>query len=222
MSTPTSSKSDSKSDSKSESSADTDSKPDSPDEDKAGTKFPDGYPRGRTAHEVPTVDGPEWARGTVEQTSPAAHVDDVAYFAALLRGDSRAPGRDKAAREAEVLGVNYQYASQVRQLLAERANVIAYGNVDRLAGIETALDALGYTGDRSIGASSGPMGRSARSDQSVKTSASGGGSSDSGGSTGSSGSKSSSSTSSTGDTGTGTTSATSPSGGSTAASSKQS
>jgi hypothetical protein len=136
--------------------------------------LPTDEPRpGRSAVIVPAATGPESAKGLVEQTSPAPHVNDIVAAAALLKGTDVREGydKDKAAKEAEVLGVHYQYAGQVRQLLAERANLIAYGNVDRLAGIETALDALGYTGDRSIGASSadGPLGRSSRSDRSVTT-----------------------------------------------------
>jgi hypothetical protein len=232
MSTPTDSKA-AASTAKADPSAKADSGS-SPDDAKADTKFPEGYPRGRTAKEVPAIDGPEFARGTVEQTSPAAHVDDVAYVAALLKGDSRAPNRDKAVKEAEVLGVNYQYAGQVRQLLAERANVIAYGNTDRLAGIETALDALGYSGDRSIGASSdsGPAGRSSRADKTLRSDApttgddskaagSKSAAKSTGGTTGTSPAGTSTTGISTTGTGTGTTSATSPTGG-TAASSKQS
>jgi hypothetical protein len=125
----------------------------------------------RTAQPVPTTSGPDTARGQVEQTSPAPHVDDVIAAAAALAVG--VPRGDKASKEAEVLGVDYQQAGQVRQLLAERRNMVAYGNTERVAGIDSALAALGYTGDRMAGASGdpGPLGRSSRSSKAVRTDA---------------------------------------------------
>lgn len=81
---------------------------------------------------------------------------------------------DKGIREAGVLGVEYQKAGQVRQLLAERANLVAHGNIDRLVGVDQALSALGYTGDRTIGSTGdpAPLGRATRpADSTVKTDA---------------------------------------------------
>ena len=78
---------------------------------------------------------------------------------------------DKGIREAETLGVDYQKAGQVRQLLAERANLVGHGNIDRLVGIDQALTAMGYTGDRTIGSAGdpAPLGRTSQSDNTVRT-----------------------------------------------------
>jgi hypothetical protein len=147
------------------------------------TKFPEGYPRGRTAGKVPTINGPEYARGTIEQTSPAPHYNDVIAAAAgiasgaismeKVREISDVPDTDKTLKEAESLGVNYQQAGQVRQLLAERANAVAYKKLDRVASIDDSLDAIGYTGDREAGASGqpGPLGRTSRPDKTLRSDA---------------------------------------------------
>jgi hypothetical protein len=109
--------------------------------------------------------------GLVEQTSPAPHIDDITAAAASLAAGGAIP-LDKTRREAEALGVPYQQAGLVRQLLAERANALAYGNKDRVTGIDSSLDALGYTGDRTVGASGTPVGRSSRpEDKAVRTDA---------------------------------------------------
>lgn len=47
----------------------------------------------------------------------------------------------------EELGVSYQMAGQVRQLLAERANLVAYGNVDRVKAIDKDLKMMGFDKD---------------------------------------------------------------------------
>lgn len=47
----------------------------------------------------------------------------------------------------EELGVSYQKAGQVRQLLAERANLVAYGNVDRVKAIDNDLAMMGFDKD---------------------------------------------------------------------------
>lgn len=81
---------------------------------------------------------------------------------------------DPGILEAEALGVEYQKAGQVRQLLAERQNMVAYGNIDRVVSIDQNLTMMGYTGDRTIGATGdpGPIGRTSRSDQMVTADAS--------------------------------------------------
>lgn len=139
---------------------------------------PEDTPKvGRSRHEVPGVDGPDYVRGMVEQTSPAPHVNDVVLAAAALTaarianpGDSE--NRDRALKEAELLGVDYQRAGQIRQMLAERANAVAYGQTDRIEGIDRALRENGYTGDLTIGAggdpSKGPVGRATRSEKTVQ------------------------------------------------------
>jgi hypothetical protein len=78
---------------------------------------------------------------------------------------------DKPKNDAEVLGVDHQRAGQVRQLLAERANCVAYGQPDRVKSIDVSLDMMGYTGDRTIGPSGLPVGRSAKPDNAVTTAA---------------------------------------------------
>jgi hypothetical protein len=77
---------------------------------------------------------------------------------------------DPAIQKARDLGVQYQQAGQVRQLLAERQNAVAYGMLDRIVGIDRSLSEMGYTGDRTVGSSGdpGPLGRASRSDKTVQ------------------------------------------------------
>jgi hypothetical protein len=106
--------------------------------------------------------------GPTLRTTDGREVTGVAVRA----GDGR---RDKGTREAEVLGVDYQRAGQVRQLLAERANMVAYNAADRVASIDLALQELGYTGDLTAGADGDPgrlpEGRASRADKSLHTDA---------------------------------------------------
>ncbi|MGH3985877.1 MAG: hypothetical protein ACRDTZ_00985 [Pseudonocardiaceae bacterium] len=110
------------------------------------------------------------------KASPDAPVrTEPAPKAVLVADQPAVPGpfegdeRDKGTREAEVLGVDYQRAGQVRQMLAERANLVAYNNTDRLAALDEALRAAGYTGDLDAGAQGdpGPLGRATRADKQV-------------------------------------------------------
>jgi hypothetical protein len=73
--------------------------------------------------------------------------------------------------EAKALGVRYALVGQVRQALAERANAVAHGLVERIKAADKALDELDYRGDRTLGAKGMPVGRSARSDKDVRTDA---------------------------------------------------
>jgi hypothetical protein len=126
--------------------------------------------RYRTARQVPSTSGPAHAAGMVEQTSPAPHRDDIIAAAAALT-DVSPPSADKAAKDAEVLGVPYQVAGQVRQLLAQRANALAYLNLDLVASIDVNLAAIGYCGDLTADPDDdlGPLGRKSRSDKTVTT-----------------------------------------------------
>lgn len=122
--------------------------------------------------------GEKWATPGAKpaETPPAPKVvlaDDVSAAPKPFADDAR----DKGTREAEVLGVDYQRAGQVRQLLGERANLVAYGNTDRVEAIDEALRAAGYTGDIAAGADGdpGPLGRATRADKQVHAAHPGGG-----------------------------------------------
>lgn len=144
--------------------------PDTPDQ--AGTDAApeknDPIFRYRTARPLESVSGPAYARGMVEQTSPAPRHDDIIAVAAAIR-DSNPPAGDKAAKEAELLGVSYQKAGQVRALLGQRENALAYGNNDLVRDIDRSLEMMGYTGDPIAGATGdpGPLGRQSRSDKTI-------------------------------------------------------
>jgi hypothetical protein len=133
------------------------------------TKDDDPIFRYRTARQVPSTSGPAHAVGLVEQTSPAPHHDDIIAAAAALT-DAGPPSVDKAAKDAEVLGVPYQTAGQVSQLLAQRANALAYLNLDLVASIDVNLAAIGYCGDPTADAGGDPglpLGRKSTSDKTV-------------------------------------------------------
>ncbi len=134
------------------------------------TKDDDPIFRYRTAQEVPTTSGPAHAAGMVEQTSPAPRREDIVAVAAAMTA-ANPPSTDKAIKEAELLGVPYQAAGQVRQLLAQRANALAYQNLDLVASIDVNLAAIGYCGDLTADPAGdpAPLGRESRSDKTVTT-----------------------------------------------------
>jgi len=59
-------------------------------------------------------------------------------------------------------GVAYAAAGDVRRMLNERANAVAYGQTDRIVGIDRDLKEAGFTGDPAAFAAGdkGPVGRS--------------------------------------------------------------
>lgn len=72
------------------------------------------------------------------------------------------------------LGVDYQRAGQVRQLLAERELAGIYGQTGRVAAADKQLAELGFTRDEAtpaVSRSTPPVGRAARQDQMAKTAA---------------------------------------------------
>lgn len=70
------------------------------------------------------------------------------------------------------VGVEYQRAGQVRQLLAERANAEAYGQSDRVAAVDKQLAELGVSASApKVERSSPPAGRGAKQERAQTTAA---------------------------------------------------
>lgn len=70
--------------------------------------------------------------------------------------------------------VEYQRSGQVRQALAERANAVRLGAVDRVKAADKTLAALGYSEPEAAPAverSSPPAGRATRQERASKTAA---------------------------------------------------
>lgn len=65
----------------------------------------------------------------------------------------------------------YQVAAQIRQLLAERANAVAYRNTTRIHAVDKQLTELGYQPDAAtpeVTRQAPPIERSARADKTLK------------------------------------------------------
>jgi hypothetical protein len=86
-----------------------------------------------------------------------------------LAASTNVPANDAPTSEQHVattneFGLSYAVAGSVRRLLAERPNVIAYGNIPRLKSIDRELKELGYTDPAEAAASldrkQTPVGRS--------------------------------------------------------------